>query len=269
MRKCIILVWMCLFLAVMQAQNTTISGFVADSATFEPLPFAHVYSGDDRTVTNENGFFSIHLSSGNSLLSFSYVGYKSLHLTVKAEKDTFIHVRLKGSVDLDQVVVHGAGQRSYIGSERLNKKAIEKMPTILGEHDVLKNLQFSPGIHFTSEGKSELVIRGGNPDQLQTLLDDVPVYYLNHIGGFLSLLDNNTINSATFFKSGFFPEYGGKLSGVLDVTLREGSKKNAGGEFSVGNAATKLYLETPLIKDTSSLPCINKNRHSLKPQCFK
>lgn len=235
-----------------QSQNYRVYGFVKDSISSEPLIGAHISSDKSYSISNENGYFSLTISTGIHPLKATFIGYNNKEIKFNVINDTLIEFKLNTGLSLNQHVVYGRDKHEP-GSMPLSLKDVKNMPSIMGEHDILKSLQLLPGVQFSSEGKSELIIRGGNPDQLQTLIDDVPVHYLNHIGGFLSLLDINTLSKVDFYTGGFPAEFGGKLSGVLDVALKEGSKQKHSGNINIGNAASSLYYETPLRVDTSSL----------------
>jgi outer membrane cobalamin receptor len=129
---------------------------------------------------------------------------------------------------------------------------IKALPVLLGEADVLKSLQLMPGVQSGSEGTSGLYVRGGGPDQNLILLDGVPVYNASHLFGFFSVFNADAISSVKLIKGGFPARYGGRLSSVIDIRMKEGNMKEFHGEGSIGNVSSKFTFEGPIIKDKSS-----------------
>ncbi len=129
---------------------------------------------------------------------------------------------------------------------------IKKLPVLLGEIDVLKTVQLLPGVQSGNEGTSGLYVRGGGPDQNLILLDGVPVYNANHLFGFFSVFNADAINTVTLIKGGFPARYGGRLSSVLDIRMKEGNMKKIKGAASIGIIASRLTVEGPIIKDKTS-----------------
>ena len=129
---------------------------------------------------------------------------------------------------------------------------MEILPSLTGEKDIIRAYQLMPGVQSGSEGTSNLYIRGGSPDQNLILIDDVPVYYINHLGGFVSIFDENAINSMKLIKGGFPARYGGRLSSVVDIRLKDGDLNKFHGEISVGFIASRIFFEGPIIKNKTS-----------------
>ena len=132
-------------------------------------------------------------------------------------------------------------------------KSVEVIPALLGERDILKVIQLLPGVQSGGEGTSGLYVRGGGPDQNLILLDGVPVYNAPHLFGFFSVFNNDAINNVELIKGGFPARYGGRLSSVIDIKMKEGNQKEWHGTGSIGLVSSKLTVEGPLIKDKTSL----------------
>ena len=237
----------------------TIRGYLEDANTGERLIGANVYCPDtyEGTVTNNYGFFSIPLSEAASQLAFSYVGYKTKFFHLNFSKDTLITMGLKPSLELFEVTVSNvkneiAGRNQSIGTLKVPISKVKKMPVILGETDVLKTAQLLPGISEGSEGNSGLYVRGGSPDQNLILLDGIPVYNPNHLFGFYSVFNTEAIKNMKLIKGGFPARYGGRLSSVVDLRMKEGNTKKMSGGVSIGLISSKFNLEGPIVKDKTS-----------------
>ncbi len=245
----------------MLAQERKISGYVYDALSHERLIGAHVWQkpGKVGTVTNAYGYFVFELNTlaeFEQALSVSYVGYESVKVPV-ALSDTVLHISLKTSNELKTVTVvakreNPIEKRNQISTISIAAKDLELLPTMGGERDVLKAYQLMPGVQTGNEGFSALYVRGGSPDQNLILLDDVPLYYVNHLGGFTGIFNSDAINSTQLIKGGFPAQFGTRLSSVLDVKMNEGNKRSHGGGFTVGMLTSKILAEGPIRHDTAS-----------------
>ncbi len=250
-----------LFVIIFQAysQNYTISGYVQDVETGEKLVGANIFDAVNLkgTTTNTYGFYSITLPSGDYQLKFSYIGYKPQVRDVKLDMNIHMNVELKTSLELSEVEVTADRidrevKSTQMSSIKLSVKKIEELPALLGEVDVIKTLQLLPGVQSGTEGASGLYVRGGGPDQNLILLDGTPVYNVSHLFGFFSVFNVDAINNIELIKGGFPARYGGRLSSVLDIGLKEGNMKKIKGSASVGLISAKLTIEGPIIKDKTS-----------------
>lgn len=240
-------------------QRATISGYVKDSSNGEVLIMANVYDALTLkgTTTNNYGFFSLTLPSDTVHLVVSYVGYQSYASTFYLSTDTQIQIPLKPTTLLEEIEVK-ANRRERIeettqmSTISLPVEDIKKLPAFMGEVDVLKVLQLLPGVQSGSEGSSGLYVRGGSPDQNLILLDGVPVYNVSHLFGFFSVFNADAINNVQLIKGGFPARYGGRLSSVLDIQMKEGNQKEFHGEGSLGVIASRLTLEGPIVKNKAS-----------------
>jgi len=241
------------------SQTHTISGYIQDAATGEKLIGANVFSQNNLTgtVSNSYGFFSISLPAGECSMFFSYVGYETVELELKLDKDYQEIIELKPSLNLEEVVVTADSwnktiESTQMSSVNINVKDIKNMPAFLGEVDVIKVIQLLPGVQSGTEGASGLYVRGGGADQNLILLDGTPVYNASHLFGFFSVFNVDAINNIELIKGGFPARYGGRLSSVLDISLKEGNMKEFKGSGSLGLISSKLTLEGPIIKDKTS-----------------
>ncbi|HMQ47908.1 MAG TPA: TonB-dependent receptor plug domain-containing protein [Saprospiraceae bacterium] len=250
-----------LVLTQLHAQKLTISGYIRDAASGEPLISANIF--DERSasgaVTNTYGFFSLTLPKDSVSLAFSYIGYSSQYQSFYLRKDTTINVSLGGAVELQVVEVVGASQgarieeRTQMSQVVVPVEQIKRVPALLGEVDVLKALQLLPGVQSGGEGQNGLYVRGGSPDQNLVLLDGVPVYNVSHLLGIFSVFNADAIKNVTLTKGGFPARYGGRLSSILEINMKEGNLQEWHGEGSLGLISSKLTLEGPLVKDKTSL----------------
>ncbi|MFV0589760.1 MAG: TonB-dependent receptor [Draconibacterium sp.] len=241
------------FVTLANAQQVTISGYVTDVATGEALINANVYEllKKKGTVSNVYGFYSLTLPTGKQNVQFSFVGYGRQSFDLDLQKDTVINVKLKLMGELDEVTVSAAKsnvERTQMSLFELPTERIEKLPVILGEPDVLKVIQLLPGVQSGTEGTSGIYVRGGGADQNLFLLDGVPVYNANHLFGFFSVFNANAVKTVSLYKGGFPARFGGRLSSVVDIRMKEGNDQEFKGEFSIGLVSSRFSLEGPINK---------------------
>lgn len=254
-----IALFLCLFTAFTSfAQTFTISGFVSDAVSGEKLIAASVYDVKtyQGTQANEYGFFSLTLPEGTYEIAFSYVGYQDKKFEIILDKDQTINVDLTGTINLDEAEIIGQRvdkieKRSEMSTIDLQMRKVKELPVLLGEQDVLKVIQLLPGVQSGGEGTSGLYVRGGGPDQNLILLDGVPIYNASHLFGFFSVFNADAINSVKLIKGGFPAHYGGRLSSVIDIRMKEGNNKKFKGTGSIGLISSKLTLEGPIKEKTS------------------
>lgn len=237
----------------------TIHGTVYDRNTGEYLVAATVYDtlGKSGTVTNEYGFFSLRATTGTVVINCSYVGYEDLDLAFDLASDTAFNLYLRPNLEIGEVTVSTrSADRDFVSSQMsahtINQLETLRMPLFFGEPDLIKTLQYLPGISSGIEGSSGIVVRGGGTDQNLVLLDGVPVYNVNHLFGLFSVFNGDAINSATIYKGGFPARYSGRLSSVLDIRLKEGNMEEFHGTASIGLIASKLMLEGPIVRNRTS-----------------
>ena len=247
----------------------TISGYIRDAKTGEALISAAIYDTQTHTGTTSNtyGFYSLTLPAGPVTLTASYLGYEKAHYERVLTADLVLNMDLQpASLGLDTLVVEAGRadaleQRTEMSIVTLPVKHVQEMPSLLGEPDVLRALQLLPGIQSGNEGTTGLYVRGGGVDQNLVLLDGATVYNPSHLFGFLSIFNTRALNDITLVKGGFPARYGGRLSSVLDLSMKEGHMKRLTGEVSLGLGVSSLTLEGPLQKERTSF--IVSGRRSL------
>jgi hypothetical protein len=244
-----------------QAGKITVSGYVRDAATGENLiGVAVVQPGSGQgTATNTYGFYSLTLPATDSVrLLASYLGYERSRWVALATGSLTHDFRLRAvSSELAGVEVIGSREEKIAQTTRMSTinvpiAQIKNLPKLFGETDVLKVLQLLPGVQSGGEGQSGLYVRGGSPDQNLILLDGTPVYNAAHLFGFFSVFNADALNNVELIKGGFPARYGGRLSSVLDITMKEGNMREFHGEGAVGIVASKITLEGPIKQDTAS-----------------
>ncbi|HEX8327265.1 MAG TPA: TonB-dependent receptor [Hymenobacter sp.] len=245
-----------------QNNRFTISGYVRDAATGESLPGVAVVhpASAQGTSTNTFGFYSLTLAASpdSVRLLVSALGYEKQRLVQRAERSFTHDFRLKtSSAELAGVEVVGSKEEKLAESTRMGTinvpvAQIKLLPALFGETDVLKVLQLLPGVQAGGEGSSGLYVRGGSPDQNLLLLDGTPIYNASHLFGFFSVFNADAIKNVELIKGGFPARYGGRLSSVVDITMKEGNMQKLHGEGAIGLIASRFTLEGPIKKDTAS-----------------
>ena len=241
------------------AQKRTISGYVMDSASKETLIGATVFDKNSGKgcATNSYGFYTLTLDQGEVDLQVSYVGYALHNQTLVLKENLALNFALNTNTTLDEVVVEAT--RATVGARspqmsvvELPVQQIKSIPTLFGEADVLKALQLLPGVQNGSEGSAGMYVRGGGPDENLLLLDGVPVYNVNHALGFFSVFNPDALKNVTLYKGSFPAHFGGRLSSVVDIRMKEGDMQNYHGNVSIGAISSKLNFEGPIVKDKLS-----------------
>ena len=243
------------------AQKTTISGYVREQGSKESLVNVSVMIPTLKvgTQTNNYGFFSITIPQVAEVeITFSSSGYKSQKMALKAAENQRIEVEMMvKSTDLKEVIVSSERQERVSENEQMSVVSlpvnqIKDIPALLGEKDVMKALQLMPGVQKGREGTSGLYVRGGGPDQNLLILDDAVVYNANHLFGFFSVFNGDALKSVEMTKGGFPARFGGRLSSVIEMQMKEGNKEKFHGEAGIGLLSSRLTLEGPLKKGVSS-----------------
>ncbi len=238
----------------------SVSGHVKDASTGEELIGAAVVLEEigKGSVTNVYGYYSISMPPGFYQLKFSYVGYKPSVRAINLNKDQVINIELQESIhELDEVTISAEGPQANVRKPdmsvtKLQIKSIKRIPTLMGEVDVIKAIQLLPGVQASSEGGSGFSVRGGNPDQNLILLDEATVYNASHLMGFFSVFNNDAVKDVKLYKGDIPAEYGGRLSSLLDVRMKDGNMKKFSGSGGIGTISSRLTLEGPIVKDQTS-----------------
>ncbi|MDO8929079.1 MAG: TonB-dependent receptor, partial [Bacteroidota bacterium] len=245
---------------VFAQNNVTVSGTISDLSSGERLIGSTIYSPEVKLGVSANayGFFSIQLPKGLNTIQASYVGYQTSSVRINLQKDTVLNFHIKTSLNLEEVTIKGHQNRnshpdlSSLNMMKLDMAKMGDIPVILGERDLLKAIQYLPGIKGGAENTAGFNVRGGSSDQNLILLDGVPVYNVYHLMGFFSVFNGDAIKNAELYKGGIPARYGGHLSSVLDVSMKEGNLKRQEGTFTISPVAGSLTLEGPIKKDTAS-----------------
>jgi len=247
--------------AVWAQARVTLSGTVKDAQTGEDLTGATVRLVELPGVgaaANAYGFYTLTVPAGTYTVEASFVGYRAQPRQVTIGQSQRLDFRLSpGGQELTEVLVTGRSAQANIskaqsGVEVLDLKQIAKVPVLFGEKDVLKTLTLLPGIKSAGEGSSGFSVRGGNVDQNLILLDEAPVYNASHLLGFFSTFNSDAIRDLTVFKGGMPAQYGGRLSSVVDIKMKDGNNQQLHGSGGIGLIASRLALEGPLVKDKGS-----------------
>jgi hypothetical protein len=241
--------------------KSTLSGFVKDTANGESLLSASIYIVELGKGINTNGFgfYSITVPQGRYTVRISYVGYATQQLVVDLTKDTRLNVNLNSAtVEKEEVVITGEKKGNNVESTDMGKQVIsmeqvKTIPAFMGEADVIKTLQLLPGIISAGEGNTGFYVRGGSSDQNLVLLDDAVIYNTGHLLGFFSVFNSDALKNTTVITGGMPAEYGGRISSVVDVSMKEGDMKKWDVEGGIGLISSRLTVQGPLKKDKCSI----------------
>lgn len=255
---------LCLSSWAMAQQKYQVSGTVKDQKNGELLIGVNVKVAEDpsiNVIANEYGFYSLSLPEGNYKVIISYPGYKDFEQQITVNQNTKLDLPLSPqeqiSKAIDEVVITGIKKdknltSAQMGSETLNIKNIEKLPVLFGEKDVMKTIQLLPGIKSNGEGSSGFSVRGGATDQNLILLDEAPVYNASHLLGFFSTFNSDALKDASIIKGNSPAQYGGRLSSVMDVKMKDGNNKDYNINGGIGLISSRLSVEGPIQKEKSS-----------------
>ncbi len=238
----------------------TISGHIRDKSNGELLPGATLFIRELQTGTASNnyGFYSITLAGGTYHLICSYIGYHSLQRSITLEKDTMVNLELAPLTrQLQEVEIKSSSspenlRLAQMSVNTMRLKNISRMPTFMGETDLVKALQLLPGVKFVAEGSSGMSVRGGSPDQNLILLDEATVYNAGHLMGFFSVFNPDAVQNVTLYKGDIPAAYGGRLSSLISVRMKEGNNKSFHGRGGIGLIASRLLFEGPIVKNKAS-----------------
>ncbi len=256
----IYLLFSCFFISAQQKKNYTISGYVKDASNGEISIGASVYIKEllKGGSTNQYGFYSITVEEGTYTLVSTYVGYEEFLKPIQLNQDLRINIELKpAAINVSEVEVSSERadkniSSTSVGSVKLEMQEIKKIPAFLGEVDILKTIQLLPGVKSAGDGNTGSYVRGGGPDQNLILLDEAVVYNASHLLGFFSVFNGDAIKSVNLIKGGMPAQYGGRLASVLDISMKEGNNKEYHADGGIGLISSRLTIEGPIKKDTSS-----------------
>jgi hypothetical protein len=255
-------------LTVKKLPTYTVSGYVQDYRSGERLIGATVYSPVQHlgTTTNQFGFFSITLPRDTSNLLASYIGYEPGRLSVRKRENVPVIVALQPRNSLPEIVVVDTvrQQTEQMTVSRLNvsQAAVKAMPRLLGEADVMRTIMALPGVSGGLEGSGALNVRGGSPDQNLVLLDGTPIFNVSHLFGIFSVFNPDIVKNADFYKGAFPARYGGRLSSIVDISLKDGDMQHFHGEAAIGLIAAKAMVEGPIKKGKTSFMVSARRSHT-------
>ncbi|WP_107039898.1 TonB-dependent receptor [Brumimicrobium mesophilum] len=241
-------------------ENATFSGSISDFSSGEEIIGVQIYTSDHKfgALTNEYGFFSLTLPKGEYSIIVSYFGYEKLLLTLDLSSSIQKNIQLKSKLqEFEEVTVSGTKENdnitnTEIGVDRLRIEDIDKLPMIFGEKDILKAIQLLPGVKDEGEGSAGFTVRGGAADQNLILLDEATVYSASHLLGFFSTFNSDAIKDVTLYKGNQPANYGGRLSSVVDIKMKEGNNKKFQVDGGIGLIASRLTVQGPIVKNKGS-----------------
>lgn len=243
------------------AQNLTISGYVKDARSGEDLIGATVFLQElpgKGTTTNQYGFYSITVSPGDYTLVVMYLGFQTVEVPLPLNRDVRVNINLESEASmLQEITVKAERANEQVMSTQmsmteLSTEEIKALPALMGEVDILRTIQLLPGVMSAGEGNTGLYVRGGGPDQNLILLDEAVVYNPGHLFGFFSVFNADAIKNTTLYKGGMPAQYGGRLSSVVDISMKDGNNRHFAAEGGIGLISSRLTLEGPIVKEKAS-----------------
>ena len=241
------------------AQVSTVSGYVEDAISRERIHGAAIYvpALETGVTSNQYGFYSLRIDRSHIRFVVSHMAYDPVPFTLTLSADTTLLILMTPrTIGLEEVEVVAEGETAVeaiqMSVHDVQIRQLESLPVLLGEVDIQKTLQLLPGVQAGTEGTSGLHVRGGRPDQNLVLMDGVPLYNPAHIFGFLSVFNAPAMKRVEFIKGAFPARYGGRLSSVVNYTMKEGNLRAYAGEASIGLLASRIMLEGPIRKDKAS-----------------
>jgi hypothetical protein len=248
--------------SVIAQTKFTLSGYVKDKASGETLIGANIVNVANMSqgvTTNTYGFYSMTLEAGTYKVGFSYLGYENQFFEVELTKNVSLNVDLSEGVMIEEIIISADKDErrknvegTQMGTVELPVENIKKLPAIFGEVDVLKAIQLLPGVLSSGEGNAGFYVRGGGPDQNLVLLDEAVVYNAGHMLGFFSVFNADALKNTTLIKGSMPANFGGRLSSVLDIQMKEGNDKHFAVEGGIGLISSRLTVQGPVVKDKSS-----------------
>ncbi len=261
MKQLLLATLMCMTVSLSWAQpEYTFSGYVRDASNGESLIGATVFlvESGQGVATNEYGFYSITVDSGTYTVEVGYLGLRTVTRSITLNQNVTQNFELEPTAaDLVEVVVAGQSEDQNVSNiemsvNKLDIQTIKSVPTLLGEVEVIRSLQLLPGVTSVGEGASGFNVRGGSIDQNLILLDEAPVFNSSHLFGFFSVFNPDAIKDVKLYKGGIPARFGGRISSILDVRMKEGNTKNLTINGGVGAIFSRLSVEAPIIKDKAS-----------------
>lgn len=246
---------------LISAQNYTLSGYLKDGRSGEALIGANIFIANNNTgtVANTYGYYSLTIPKSDSLkVIYSYVGYRPQVKILNFNQNMRIEIQLEPSNDLmNEIVITAERADKNVSNTQMSVidipiRTISELPAILGEPDVLKVVQLLPGVQAGQEGTTGFYVRGGNSDQNLIQLDGATIYNPNHLFGLFSTFNQRALNKVSLIKGGFPAQYGGRLSSILDISMKEGNDKSYHVEGGIGLITSNITIDGPIAKEKAS-----------------
>lgn len=266
-----LIIFLIIYISSSAQEKFTLSGYIKEKGTGETMVGVNVFVKNQNsigTVSNLYGFYSITLPSGNYDIVFSYIGYAPYTLTLSLDKNMGRDIELKGGIEMEEILITDENPRKNIdgtdmGTVELSMETVKRLPALFGEVDLMKSLQLLPGISSASEGAAGLYIRGGGPDQNLVLLDEAIVFNTGHLFGFFSVFNSDAIKNSTVIKGSVPANYGGRLSSVIDIQMKEGNNEDYVAEGGIGLIASRFTIQGPIQKQKSSFIFSGRRTYAL------
>ncbi len=248
------------YTVAVQSQNTHhLSGRCVNAGTHEAVALVSIYEDSTNTVVYSDslGYYDVEIMEGAVHFMVSYIGLLSVDTSFYMDKDVVINFYLKPSNIIKEVKVIGQVEDDVVSAPQngvihIDPKLVVKLPSLGGEADVIKALQYLPGVQSGTEGRSGLYVRGGSPDQNLIMIDGVPMYNISHLGDLFSVFNGDAIEEISLLKGSFPARYGGRLSSVLDIKMKTGSKDSLRGVAGIGMISSRITLDGPIRRGKSS-----------------
>lgn len=260
LRTTSLLLLLLISLATRSQDKVTLNGYIKDADNGEELIGVTVYIPQLKagTVTNDYGFYALTIPKGTYDVQFSYVGYQLQNININLQQNVVQNVNLAVEAELmEEVVIEERALDENVVAIQMSKNTLDmnqvrKLPALMGEIDIIKNIQMLPGVINAGEGTSAFFVRGGSADQNLILIDEAPVYDPSHLFGLFSVFNADVIKDSELYKGGIPSRFGGRLSSILDVRTKDGNNKNFAASGGIGTLASRVALEGPIVKDKSS-----------------
>jgi len=238
----------------------TLNGYISDSQNGEMLIGAAVYVTEisNGVITNPYGFYSITLPEGEYSVKFNYLGFRTQPQIITLTQDIKLNVELVPEfIELEEIVISDERpdeniQEVLMSRHGLKIDQLKKLPTFFGESDLIKTIQMLPGVITAGEGTSAFFVRGGSADQNLIQIDEAPIYDPSHLFGLFSVFNSDVIKDIELYKGGIPPQFGGRLSSILDVRTKDGNNRQLSGSGGIGTLASRFMLEGPINQGKSS-----------------
>ena len=241
-------------IVILPYDRRTISGIIVDSLTMETLFGVAVYGSDGSgTFSNEEGYFHFKTGLDTDSMYVKYLGYRTIAIPLEGYQRKYVTIQISSDNRLPDIIIRPTEQKeiSPTNSEQVDIYEEQPVSNIGGRSDLITTIKSLPGISVGSEAQNGFTVRGGGPDQNLVLIDGIPVYETSHLGGLSSIFSENMIKNANLYKSGIPANFGSKLSSVLDIRLKDGSRTSTKRKASINLENFSGFIEGPIGDKTS------------------